>query len=149
MFSSETIELDVMTASQDDLFRLIAEKLQGLGYVNSDYLEALTKRESVFPTGINTPVCSLAIPHTESDYIEKQGIAFVRLKETIRFKEMVSNDPVDVKMLFFLLVKNKAEQVKFLSDLMGKFSDDAFLTALLVGKDESAILETLNERKVV
>ena len=37
MFSSETIELDVMTASQDDLFRLIAEKLQGLGYVNSDY----------------------------------------------------------------------------------------------------------------
>lgn len=102
MFSSETIELDVMTASQDDLFRLIAEKLQGLGYVNSDYLEALTKRESVFPTGINTPVCGLAIPHTESDYIEKQGIAFVRLKETIRFKEMVSNDPVDVKMLFFL-----------------------------------------------
>jgi PTS system galactitol-specific IIA component len=149
MFRSETITLDVTAASQDDLFRLIAEKLQGLGYVNSGYLEALTNREAIFPTGINTLVCGLAIPHTESDYIKKQGIAFVRLNETIRFKEMISNDPVDVKLLFFLLVKNKSEQVKFLSDLMGKFSDDTFLTALLVGKDESEILETLNERRVV
>lgn len=145
MFNCDIMRLDVVATSQDELFQVIADHLQKLGYVTTAYLKAITDRETVFPTGLNTSTCGLALPHTDSDYIMQEGIAFVRLKQPVRFKEMVTNEPVDVKLLFFLLVKNKAEQVKVLSDLVGKFSNTVFLSALLTAQDQAEVLGILEE----
>ena len=59
MFNCDIMRLDVVATSQDELFQVIADHLQKLGYVTTAYLKAITDRETVFPTGLNTSTCGL------------------------------------------------------------------------------------------
>lgn len=143
MFNEDLIFLDLEVSSQDELFNVMNHHLLELGYVNEAYLDALKEREATYPTGLAAPVCSVAIPHVDSRYIHKPGIAFVRVAQPIAYKEMVSDNDLEVKLFFFLLVKNKDEQVQILSKLMGTFADDVFLNQLLQGKTNKEILDIL------
>ncbi|CAM2868085.1 PTS sugar transporter subunit IIA [Erysipelothrix tonsillarum] len=143
MFNEDLIFLDLKVSSQDELFNVMNHHLLELGYVNEAYLDALKEREATYPTGLAAPVCSVAIPHVDSRYIHKPGIAFVRVAQPIAYKEMVSDNDLEVKLFFFLLVKNKDEQVQILSKLMGTFADDDFLNQLLQGKTNKEILDIL------
>lgn len=143
MFNEDLIFLDLEVSSQDELFNVMNHHLLELGYVNEEYLDALKEREATYPTGLAAPVCSVAIPHVDSRYIHKPGIAFVRVAQPIAYKEMVSDNDLEVKLFFFLLVKNKDEQVQILSKLMGTFADDDFLNQLLQGKTNKEILDIL------
>ena len=113
-------------------------------YVNEEYLDALKKREEEFPTGIKTQVAGLAIPHVDSKYIKKAGIAVVRLKKPILFQEMCTNNDVDVNLVFMLLVKDKSKQVTTLSALMGCFSNEEALKQLMTGS-KTEIIEELEK----
>ena len=133
MLNEELIYLDMPFSTKEELFEEMNKKLLELGYVTEDYLDALKKREEEFPTGLKTQVAGLAIPHVDSKYIKKAGIAVVRLKKPIRFQEMCTNNDVDVNLVFMLLVKDKAKQVTTLSALMGCFADEEALKKLMSG----------------
>ncbi|MGX7059746.1 PTS sugar transporter subunit IIA [Vagococcus humatus] len=143
MFNEELILLNSSVKTQDELFQQVSEYLLKKGYVNEDYEINIKKREATFPTGINTAVCGVALPHTDSEYIEKPGICFVRTQNDVLFKEMVSNEPVQAKLFFFLLVKEKHQQVDVLSSLMGKLSDETFLNTLLILDKNDSVLQLL------
>ncbi|MDE8065384.1 PTS sugar transporter subunit IIA [Erysipelothrix rhusiopathiae] len=145
VFNEDLVFLDLEVSSQDELFDVMNQHLLDLGYVNEAYLNALKEREATYPTGLAAPVCSVAIPHVDSNYIHKPGIAFVRVSQPISYKEMVTDNDLEVKLFFFLLVKNKEEQVQILSKLMGTFSDDDFLNQLLQGKSKTEILDILTK----
>lgn len=145
MFSTELVYLDKSFEDQRELFEWIAGDLFEKGYVNETYLSAIMKREETYPTGINTLVTGIAIPHTDSVHIAKQGIAFLRLAEPVDFKEMVTNNLVHVKLAFFLLVKEKHKQVEVLSKLMALFSNEQFLNRLLTENDREELLNVFSE----
>lgn len=144
MFSEELIYLNESYHSQDDLFNRISKDLFEKGYVHDSYQEALKRREIKYPTGLQTEVCGIAIPHTEAMHIKKQAIAVVKLDEAILFKEMVGDADVSINLLFFLLVKEKESQVQVLSNLMSLFSNNQFITALLQSESKIQLLETIN-----
>lgn len=144
MFSEDLIYINESYSSQDDLFNQISKDFLEKGYVYDSYQQALKQREITYPTGLQTAVCGIAIPHTEAIHIKKQAIAVVRLEEPVIFKEMVGDTNVSVKLLFFLLVKEKESQVQVLSNLMGLFSNNHFINTLLNSKNKAQILKTIN-----
>ncbi|MBM6614934.1 PTS sugar transporter subunit IIA [Desemzia sp. RIT804] len=144
MFSEELIYINESYLSQENLFDQISKDLLEKGYVHDTYQEALKQREINYPTALQTEVCGIAIPHTEADHIKKQAIAVVKLENPILFKEMVGDADVPVKLLFFLLVKEKESQVQVLSNLMSLFSNNHFVNVLLESESESQMLETIS-----
>lgn len=144
MFSEELVYINESYLSQEDLFDRISKDLLEKGYVHDTYQEALKQREISYPTALQTEVCGIAIPHTEANHIKKQAIAVVKLEDPILFKEMVGDANVPVKLLFFLLVKEKHSQVQVLSNLMSLFSNNHFVNSLLESKSKSQLIENVS-----
>lgn len=138
--------LDADFSSRDDLFHTMGSWLKDNGYVNEDYREAVCRREEEFPTGLKVPGHQLAIPHTDSEYIEKPGLVFVRPKNPLAFQEMCSGDPVDAEMIFLLLVKDKKDQMPLLSGLMARFGDGELMDRLSRETDPEVIADLLDHR---
>lgn len=146
MLSEELVFLDEEYETSDKFLNSIADKLLEKGYVKESFKDAILKREEEYPTAIETEKYNLAIPHTDSEHVNKPGIVFVRLNNKCNFKEMCTNNDINVNMAFVLLVTKKEEQVNLLSKLMGLFAETEFLDNLYNEKDPSAIVEVLNDR---
>ena len=144
MFSEDLIYINESYRSQNHLFNQLSKDFLEKGYVYDTYQAALKQREIEYPTGLQTEVCGIAIPHTEAVHIKKQAIAVVKLDEPIVFKEMVGEANVPVKLLFFLLVKEKESQVQVLSNLMSLFSNKQFISTLLQSESKTQLLETIS-----
>ena len=136
--------LDADFSSRDDLFHTMGSWLKDNGYVNEDYREAVCRREEEFPTGLKVPGHQVAIPHTDSEYIEKPGLVFVRPKNPLAFQEMCSGDPVDAEMIFLLLVKDKKDKMPLLSGLMARFGDGELMDRLSRETDPEVIADLLD-----
>lgn len=144
IMDTSLVFLDADFSSRDDLFHTMGSWLKDNGYVNEDYREAVCRREEEFPTGLKVPGHQLAIPHTDSEYIEKPGLVFVRPKNPLAFQEMCSGDPVDAEMIFLLLVKDKKDQMPLLSGLMARFGDGELMDRLSRETDPEVIADLLD-----
>lgn len=146
LVNEKLIFLDYEASDKEDLITKMTTYANDLGYVKDTFLEAILKRESVFPTGLRGENLTIAIPHTDAVHINNPGIFFTRLKDTVKFKEMgLGVDDVDVKLVFMLLIKNPKEQVSMLSNLMGIFSQPDKVEILTNSKDKDEVYNTLVE----
>lgn len=101
-----------------DAIMVASEKLYEAGYVTKEFGENCIKREEVYPTGLETDF-PVAIPHTESEFVNETAISVLRLKNTISFRNMDGSDlDVDVHYVFNLAIKEKNNQVVFLSKII-------------------------------
>lgn len=146
LVNKELIFLDYEASDKEDLITKMSTYAQEKGYVKETFLEAILKRESIFPTGLIGKNLTIAIPHTDAVHVEKPGIFFTRLKDTVKFKEMgLGLDDVDVKLVFMLLIKNPKEQVSMLSNLMGIFDQEDKVKVLINSEDINEVYATLVE----
>ncbi|GGL61605.1 PTS sugar transporter subunit IIA [Sporolactobacillus putidus] len=114
--------------SKEELFKSIGKKLLQKNLVNQGYIDAITERESKYPTGLDLSVVkagssNVAIPHTEVNYCNWKGIVIARLKEEVIFHDMISPDKsIPVRYAFFILNNEKNSQTNILSYLMSFFT---------------------------
>lgn len=144
MTNEDITYLDCYYKDSKELLEDISEKLILKGYVKETFKEAIIKREEIYPTGIKTQNFCLAIPHTDAEHILKPGIAFVRLKDSCKFKEMCTNEELDVNMAFVLLVNQKEKQVELLTRLMDLFVKNEILEKIYKENDDKLIVDILN-----
>ncbi len=128
MFQPELIDLNVAVQNEEELFELIAERLQQAGYVNNGYLEGIKNREKGFPTGLITEYLNIALPHSDTEYVERPFIYVTRTTKPIRVKQMGDNQEMEVRDLFFLGIKDPSKQVGLLQELMVLFQNEAFVS---------------------
>lgn len=106
-----------------DAIVFASKKLYDAGYVTKDFGENCIKREEIYPTGLETNF-PVAIPHTESEFVNETAISVLRLKNTIMFHNMADSSlDVDVHYVFNLAIKEKQNQVVFLSKIIGLVQD--------------------------
>lgn len=148
MLTKDLIFLDGKFKSSNKFLSYISDELFKKGYVKETFKESIQKREKEYPTAIGTKKYNLAIPHTDSQHVNKPGIVFVKFSDRCNFKEMCTNNDIDVDMAFVLLVTQKEEQVVLLSKLMDIFSKDDFLETIYKEKDCSKIVKLLNSKIV-
>ena len=86
----ELVQLDLEAESTDEVFSILAEKLEKAGYIRSGFLEAIKEREKNYPTALPIEPYPVAIPHTDP-------------KHPIPWREMAANEIIhQVKFAFML-----------------------------------------------
>ena len=117
---------------KEDILSDIANELFREGYVKNTYSKAILAREEKFPTGLPTPGIGIAIPHTDSEHVLKEGIALGILDNPVKFNLMggCEKDTVDVEIVFMLAIKEKEAQLEMLQKLVTTFQDENKLKIL-------------------
>lgn len=153
MFHRETIFLDVDANSTEQLLDVLGKKMFDLGYVTPEFREAVKIRERDFPTGLPGPICDIAVPHTDPEYVKKPFIAVVRTVECIPFIQMATKDQyLKSRLIFMLGFKTGQYQVKVLQVLINRFIKEKKLAQIFLKEnniDKCYILLQELEREVL
>ena len=131
--------------SQDQLFQMMTDKMLEAGCVKENYYEGISNREKEYPTGLLVNQTGFAIPHTDSERVNKSQICFLSLDEPIEFEDMVDKShKISVELVFMLAMAQPHEQVNTLQNLIALFQDDEKVAKLKECNTEKELMQNLN-----
>jgi len=117
--------MDVFTLetskNKNNMFILLGEILEKLGYVNNGYSKALIEREEKWPTGLSFPDSfNIAIPHADIEYSRKEALIIIKNnKEPFIFHNMEKpQEKLNVSIVLNIVLTNPHRYVSFLSDIV-------------------------------
>lgn len=145
MIKKELIFVDYTVQDRDNALSIMAECLHEKGYVKETYLEAVLERERIFPSGLPMEEHKIAIPHTDSDHVNRSAILFMRLKEPVEFGVMgAPEEKIRVKMISMLALKEKKEIGKLLETLINVYQKTEIMEEILKAPSGEEIYQILN-----
>ena len=113
---------------QEDFFKKSSKKLLELGYVTEGYFKAVVEREASYPTGLALENISIAIPHTNPEFIVNPFIAAYHLRNAVAFTQMATRDvTIQSEFILALGIKEPQEQVGMLSKIIEVLNDPEFV----------------------
>lgn len=131
--------------SQDQLFKMMTDKMLEAGCVKENYYDGISNREKEYPTGLLVNQTGFAIPHTDSERVNKSQICFLSLDEPIEFEDMVDKShKISVELVFMLAMAQPHEQVNTLQNLIALFQDDEKVAKLKECNTEEELMQILN-----
>lgn len=117
--------------SKEEALEKMADALFSQDLVTSDFKRGILDRESQFSTGLPTVPFGVAIPHTDTDKVKENQIAFASLTEPVKFQMMGSSgDEVEVSIIFMLAIKNADEHLSTLQKLIEVFQNESLIKKL-------------------
>lgn len=144
LLEEDLVRVKMTATCKEAVIETLCELLIDKGYVKEDYAQAVLAREVVFPTGLPTEGIKVALPHTDTEYVNRTSIAIATLKDPVEFHVMGSPDEtVMVNIVFLLAIKEKEEVVNMLSRLATTFQDGALLQAVFDATSPGEILAAL------
>lgn len=122
----------ISSRDRGEVMHLMANELLKEGYVKDSYEDAILEREKNYPTGLPTGEIGIAIPHTDSEHVIKEGMMLGILENPVEFNLMggADDDVVQTQIIFMLAVKNKEDQLEMLQKLVEMFQDTNKLKSL-------------------
>ena len=146
MLDMDLIFTDLTFETPEQAIRYGAQAMWQHGYVKKEYAESVLEREEQFPTGLPTEPFGIAIPHTNSSFVNKDAVCMIRLAHSLPFRQMGDSDTrVDVRLLFLLAVSVGDTHIELLSKLMEMFSDEILLKQMMTAADKETIAEILEQ----
>lgn len=144
MLRKELIELHVRAESAEAVIRLLGGKMQELGLVSGEYVNAVLDREKQFPTGLPTAGIHIAIPHTSGTYVNTACVGVATLEEPVLFESMEgTGEQLEVGIVILLAIADSQQQLSFLKTLMKVFQDADILLAMKNAQTKDALMDVL------
>lgn len=142
----EAIETRVDAASSEEVIRLLAGRLEKLGYVRPSFADAVLAREARMPTGLPMGRDSnVAVPHTDPEHVLKPGIAIATLVHPVDFANMEDpEEAVPVGLVFMLALNDKDKQIEMLQQIMLTIQDETLSQKLLDAGTADELLALLD-----
>ena len=104
-FKEENVFLKFEAENRDEFFSKIGEILLEKKYVKKEFIASIKEREKSYPTGLNFGEYNIAIPHTNPEFVNEEGIVAVRLKNPVIFRDMgMDENDLEVLLVFFSLM---------------------------------------------
>ncbi len=131
------IRLGATASSREEAVRLCGELLQGLGAVESGYIDAMWERENIISSYMGEGV---ALPHgtdASRKYVNFAQLVFVR------FSEPVDWDGEEVKLCIGIAAKGD-EHGELLGNLAEKLLDPSSYQSLMESTSTTELLELIN-----
>jgi mannitol PTS system EIIA component len=131
------IRLGATASSREEAVRLCGELLQGLGAVESGYIDAMWERENIISSYMGEGV---ALPHgtdASRKYVNFAQLVFVR------FSEPVDWDGEEVKLCIGIAAKGD-EHGELLGNLAEKLLDPRSYKSLMESTSTTELLELIN-----
>jgi PTS system galactitol-specific IIA component len=148
MIRKELIDLSVDAEDELELFDFVGLTTYKKGFSKLGYISSLERRELSYPTGLQFPKITIALPHVDSKYIEEPFIFVVRNKKMIDVKQMGDKKKLKTQYFLFLGIKNGTNQPKLLSNLMALFQDEVFVEKFLKVNTNQKMYTLLIESKI-
>ena len=145
IIDEKIIDLEMNCKDKDEALRTLSKNLLDAGYINDldQFVSDIYKREEIGITGIGNHI---AIPHGQSNSVEKIGIAIGRLKEDIKWESI---DDEDINLIFLFCVSNNTEYARnhllLLSEVAGKLGNDKIISALQNVRAKEELIKVLTE----
>jgi PTS system galactitol-specific IIA component len=141
----KALALGIDAQSAEQAIRLLAERLEALGYVRSSYADAVVKREATMPTGLPLGrAVNVAIPHTDPEHVIRPGVALGVLSAPVDFANMEEPDElVPVGVVFLLAIDDKNKQIDMLQQIMEAIQDPDTLSGLTSARTAEEIRSLL------
>lgn len=146
IFDENLVILDLRATDREDVLMKIGGRLTDRGFVNRDFINAIIKRERDFPTGIKTQSMGVAIPHTDTEYVNKASLIVGVLSKPVVFQQMVSDEDIEVNIVFMLAIKEPEQQVTMLQRLVDIFQDDTTLKSIYDATSELEIAAIMRKK---
>jgi len=141
-FNKELVLIDIVASTDLEAIEKVAQHLHGKGLVKESFINAISEREKVFPTGLPTEGYGVAVPHTDVEHVIEQAICIATLQNPVSFKVMGSIDEtVEVKVLFMLALKEPHSQLEMLQAVIGIVQKPEVLEKICTEKDTQAIFD--------
>ncbi|CAM4238157.1 PTS sugar transporter subunit IIA [Paenibacillus phoenicis] len=133
--------------SKEEVLSEMAGNLLAHGVVKESYIRAIIEREQTFPTGLPTVSCSVAIPHTDIEHVNRKAISIGILKRPVEFGIMGEESATTpVEIVFMLAMDQKKSQLRLLTRLMQIIQDGRMLDALRHGESAAAVKALMNDK---
>ncbi len=127
------IVLGLKAATDHDVIRILADRLQALGYVKPSFADAVIAREVMLPTGL--PLGgdnNVAVPHTDPEHVLRPGLALATLVEPVSFSNMEDPDEqLQVSVVFLMALNDKDKQIEMLQEIAGTIQSPEIISALI------------------
>lgn len=151
MFFDERVALfNVEASSSKEVIKIAADELYRRGIVKEDFFEHVLLREKEFPTGLATDKYGIAIPHTDSKYVNRSQIEFVSLKSPVKFKNMGNaSEDIEVTHVFMIAMSQPHEQAETLAKLMWLFSDEELMQRMYECSSKEEYESILKEKGLI
>ncbi len=131
---------------QNELYEFLAEELGKEGFIKDTFLEALKKRESVYPTGIIAQPYNIGLPHVDSEHVLTNALVVTILDEPIMWHRMDNvTEEIPVQLVFMILIETLELHVKAISSLVGIWQNQDFMNALPNVQSKEELLELLDK----
>lgn len=138
--SEETCYTNIKADSQEEVLHIIASKMYQEGIVTKDYEQHVIQREKEFPTGLPLNGYKVAIPHTDSEYVNKTRICIASLSKPIDFQVMGGGqEKTSVSVIMMMAIKEPHAQLETLQELIHLVQDDHMMKELVGAKDGKEI----------
>lgn len=146
LLDERLVILDADVSTAEEAIRLMAARLEELGYVNAGYGDMVCDREKTFPTGLPGKSFAIALPHTNPDLVNKPAVGVIVPKGSVPFRMMGAADAeetLDVKLIMPLVIKEPSQQLGLLKTMMGVIQDGDLLERIRASHDASEIISLL------
>lgn len=136
------IEIHYEAIDKFEAIKKMVSNLFNKNLVKQNFLDEIILREEKFPTGLNFDGYSIAIPHTDQEFVNNQAISIMTLKNPVEFTVMATDDEkTNVDIIVMLAIKEKEKQVIFLKALMDIFIDKDKANSLINASSKKELLE--------
>lgn len=110
--------------SSRELLQRLCRGMNRYGYVETPFFEEVWAREQEYPTGLVTNSVNVALPHVETEHVNKAGMAIALLKNPLKFRQMDRPErEIKVEIVFLLAIDQKANHVPLMQKLVSSFQE--------------------------
>lgn len=142
------IFLNRTESSREDLLEMAGTAFVKSGAAREGYPQALIAREKDFPTGLDAGVFGIAIPHTESSWVERNTLGILVLRDPVEFIKMgTEKETIPVKLIFILAVKPGSDHIKRLKRIMSILQDQKLLERIAAAENKKEIIEWIRRKE--
>ena len=122
----------------EDIVNYMSKPLIENGDVKEEFPYNVKIRQNSLPTGLPTKKNGIAIPHTDSKYVNNNRIAVATLNNPIKMRVMGGTvyDQVEVYIIFLLALGESNKQLNILAKLMELFQDENTINAIYNSSSE-------------
>jgi len=141
---TENILVKAHANSSADIIRQLGSLLFQNGFVKDTYIQAVLDREELFPTGLQIPSLGFAIPHTDTEHVNKAAVAIATLDQPVTFRAMDNPDvEVPTNIVMMLAISDPKSVVTVLRKVISILEDEPALLILLNAKSKEEIRQVV------
>ena len=124
MFSAQRVITFTEAVSREELLTRLGASLEADGLVKSTFINGVLEREGIYPTGIFMETHSVAIPHTEFEYVNKTGFAIGINRAGIEFQRTDEPEEAVVPdIIVMMAIDQTCEKVAIIQSLFALLAD--------------------------